>query len=58
MGASFFILNSDVAFKLPQCSLNLFHRETMKNWGKDVWNFPQSREIPYIKKETFRSAEG
>jgi hypothetical protein len=34
------------------------HRYTTKKQGKDVWNFPHQREIPYIKKKKFRSAEG
>jgi hypothetical protein len=29
-----------------------------ENRGKDVWNFALTREIPYIKKEQFHSAEG
>jgi hypothetical protein len=28
------------------------HQKTLKNTGKDVWNFPHQREIPYIKKSS------
>jgi hypothetical protein len=28
------------------------HQKTSKNTGKDVWNFPLKREIPYIKKRS------
>jgi hypothetical protein len=28
------------------------HRKTLKNTGKDLWNFPHQREIPYIKKSS------
>jgi DNA-binding CsgD family transcriptional regulator len=37
---------------MPRIRFHYAHQKASKNTGKDVWNFPHQREIPYIKKRS------